>query len=180
MISGNLTRRYARALLDIGREEKSLSRTLAEVESFVGVCDAAPRLRETLSAKQIGRDEKQKALEAVLATSGFLPTTRNFLLLLVDKDRFDVLPGILVAFRRMVEEAEGIERVEVVVPSPLSAAQKEELSLALAKKTGKKIVIEEKTDPALIGGMVVQIGSVVYDGSLRTQIRQIREKLQKG
>ena len=82
--------------------------------------------------------------------------------------------------RRMVEELEGIERAEVSVPMPLSPSQKESLKEMLERRSGKKVVLEETVDPAVLGGLVVRVGSTVYDGSVRTQIRQIRENLQKG
>ncbi len=80
----------------------------------------------------------------------------------------------------MVEELEGIERVEVVVPSSLSGTQKELLKVVLERQTGKKIELEEKVDPAVLGGMVVKLGSTVYDGSVRTQLSRFQEILQKG
>lgn len=180
MIGGSLARRYARALLDIGREENQLRRILGEVESFDGLLSGNAEVREMLHAAHVSRRDKSAWLEGVLAKLDFLATTKNFLLLLVDKERVDVLPQILVELRRMVEELEGIERVEVTSPSALSAGQREQLSAAIAAKTGKKVALEEKIDPAVLGGMVVKVGSTVYDGSVRTQIHQIRENLQKG
>jgi F-type H+-transporting ATPase subunit delta len=82
--------------------------------------------------------------------------------------------------RRMVEEFEGIERVEVVVPMPLSVTQKDLLRTVLERRTGKKVVLEETVDPSVLGGLVVRVGSTVYDGSVRTQLQEIREKLRKG
>lgn len=180
MIGGSLARRYARALLDIGQEEKQLRRILTEVEGFEGMLASTAEIREMLFAAHLNRRDKAEWLDAAVAKLGFLPTTRNFLLLLVDKERMEVLPQILVELRIMVEELEGIERVEVTSPAGLSAAQRDQLSAAIAAKTGKKIELEEKIDPAVLGGMVVKVGSTVYDGSVRTQIHQIRENLQKG
>jgi F-type H+-transporting ATPase subunit delta len=104
----------------------------------------------------------------------------NFLRLLVDKRRMNILPQILPELRRMVEELEGIERVEVTVPETLSETQRDYLRSLLERQTGKRIELEEKLDPAVLGGMVVKVGSTVYDGSVRTQLSQIRENLQKG
>jgi F-type H+-transporting ATPase subunit delta len=104
----------------------------------------------------------------------------NFLRLIVDKRRMKLLPQILPELRRMVEELEGIERVEVVVPASLPKAQRDFLREVLEKQTGKRIELEEKLDPAVLGGMVVKVGSTVYDGSVRTQLSRIRENLQKG
>ena len=180
MIGGSLARRYARALFDIGREEGQLRRVLSEVEEFGTVLAGSPPLREVMEADDVSRRDKNAALDAVLARAGFLPSTKSFLSLLVEKGRMDVLPPILVALRRMVEEFEGIERVEVVVPMSLSGTQKDLLRTVLERKTGKKVVLEETVDPGVLGGVVVRVGSTVYDGSVRTQIRQIRENLEKG
>jgi F-type H+-transporting ATPase subunit delta len=180
VIGGSLARRYARALLDIGREENQLRRILGEVEDFSGMLSGTPDLREMLFAAEVNRRDKGEWLSSAVGKLGFLPTTRNFLLLLVEKERLEVLPQILVELRRMVEEIEGIERVEVTSPAGLSPAQRDRLCEAIAARTGKKIELEEKIDAAVLGGMVVKVGSTVYDGSVRTQIHQIRENLQKG
>ena len=180
MIGGSLARRYARALRDIGQEDGQVRQVLSEVESFAGLLDQSPGLREVLEAGHINRRDKQIALDQVLSKAGFLPSTKSFLSLLVDKGRMNVLLPIVGELRRMVEELEGIERVGVSVPMPMSPPQKEMLKEMLERRTGKKVVLEETVDPAVLGGLVVRVGSTVYDGSVRTQIRQIRENLQKG
>lgn len=180
MIGGSLARRYARALLDIGREEKALRRILEEGEAFAALLASSPELREALAAEHVNRRDKQGVVEGVAGKLGFLASTTNFLLLLADKGRFAELPAILAELKRMVEEAEGVERVEVAAPSALDPSQREALRAALAERTGKKIELEERVDPTLLGGMVVKVGSTVYDGSVRTQIQKIRENLKKG
>ncbi|MGE5189679.1 MAG: ATP synthase F1 subunit delta [Gemmatimonadota bacterium] len=180
MIGGSLARRYARALLAIGEEDRTVRRILSEVERFVSLTASAPLLRETLEAAHINRNDKHAALEAVVGPADFLPATKNFLLLLVDKGRMNVLPRIVEELRRLIEQLEGIERVEVVVPMPLSGTQRDLLKVVIERQTGKKAELEEKVDPAVLGGMVVKIGDTVYDGSVRTQIRTIRENLRKG
>ncbi|HEY5577496.1 MAG TPA: ATP synthase F1 subunit delta [Deferrimonas sp.] len=180
MIGGSLARRYARALLAIGGEEGNTRRILQETERFVALVTEIPLLREMLEAAQINRRDKKAALDASLAPFGFLPSTRNFLFLLVDKRRMNILSPIVTELRRLIEQSEGIERVEVSVPMPLSATQRDLLQSALEGQTGKKVVLEEKVEPDVLGGMVVKVGSTVYDGSARTQIQQIRENLEKG
>jgi F-type H+-transporting ATPase subunit delta len=180
MIGGAIARRYARALLDIGREEGQVRRVLSEVERFGRLLAEVGDLREVLEAAHVNRRDKQAALEGTVSREGFLSVTRNFLRLLVDKRRMDILPQILPELRRMAEELEGIERVEVTVPAALSETQKEFLKTVLERQTGRRIELEEKRDPAVLGGMVVKVGSTVYDGSVRTQLSRIRENLQKG
>jgi len=180
MTGSALARRYARALLDIGREEQQVRRVLSEVEQSARLLDEAPALREVLEASHINRRDKQAVLEATVSPAGYLPVTMNFLRLLVDKRRMNILPQILSELRRMVEELEGIERVEVVSSTALSGTQREFLKSVLGKQTGKRIELEEKLDPAVLGGMVVKVGSTVYDGSVQSQLSRIREILQKG
>jgi F-type H+-transporting ATPase subunit delta len=167
-------------MLDIGQEERQVRRVLSEIEQFGRLLSDAPGLREVLEAAHVNRGDKQAALEGAVSREGFLPVTMNFLRLLVDKGRMDILPQVLPELRRMVEELEGIERVEVIVPAPLSETQKDFLRTVLERQTGKRIELEEKRDPAVLGGMVVKMGSTVYDGSVRAQLSRIRENLQKG
>lgn len=180
MIGGSLARRYARALLAIGQEEGQTRRILEETERFERLVAETPPLREILEAVQVNRQDKKAALQATLAPAGFLPSTRNFLFLLVDKGRMNILSSIVSELRRLIERFEGIERVEVSVPMPLAGPQRDLLQSILEQQTGKKVVLEEKVDPAVLGGMVVKVGSTVYDGSARMQIGQIRVNLEKG
>jgi F-type H+-transporting ATPase subunit delta len=177
---GSLARRYARALFAIGQEEGQTRRILEETEQFDKQVEETPLLREMMEAAHINRRDKKTALETVLSSDGFLPSTRNFLFLLVDKRRMNILSPIVSELRRLIERNEGIERVEVEVPMPLSGTQRDLLESVLEGQTGKKVVLEEKVDPDVLGGMVVKVGSTVYDGSARTQIQQIRENLEKG
>ena len=180
MIGGSLARRDARALVAIGQEDGITRKILEETETFDKLVADTPPLREMLEAAQINRRDKKAALEAILAPVGVLPSTRNFLSLLVDKGRMIILSSIVSELRRMIEQLEGIERVEVVVPMPLSAAQRDQLRSVLEDRTGRKVVLEEKVEPGVLGGMVVKVGSTVYDGSAHTQIQQIRQNLEKG
>jgi len=180
MIGSGLARRYARALLDIGKEERQVRRVLSEVERFAGLLSEVPALRDALEAAHINSRDKLAALEATLSGEDFLPVTGNFLRLLIEKGRMNALPQILSGLRRLVEELEGIERVEVVSATPLPGTQRDFLKSVLEGQTGKRIELEEKLDPAVLGGMVVKVGSTVYDGSVRTQLSQIRENLRKG
>lgn len=180
MIGGSLARRYARALLAIGEEEGQTRRILEETEQFDKLASDTPLLREMMEANHINRRDKKAALEASLAPAGFLASTRNFLFVLVDKGRMNILSPIVSEFRRLVEQIEGIERVEVVVPMPLTGTQRDMLQSVLEGQTGKKVMLEETVEPGVLGGMIVKVGSTVYDGSARTQIKQIRQNLEKG
>src|SRR5690606_23268314 len=103
--------------------------------------------------------------------------TKNFILLLLDKDRMGDLPAIVRELRVMLDER--ANRVHAVVTSarPLSAKQEADLVKALQKVSGKSVTVEKQQDPKLLGGVVAQVGDVVYDGSLRTQLENLRQTL---
>ena len=174
MIGGSLARRYARALRDIGQEDRQVRQVLSEVEEFARLLDLSPDLREVLEAGHVNRRDKQSALGQVLSRAGFLPSTKSFLSLLVDKVRMNVLLPIVDELRRMVEELEGIERVGVSVPMPMSPPQKEMLKEMLERRTGKKVGLDENGDPAVLGGLNVRTGSTVYDANVHRLIRRSR------
>lgn len=180
MIGGGLARRYARALLGIGQEERQVRRILAEADRFALLLSEVPALREALEASHINSRDKMAVLDATVSGEDFLPVTSNFLRLLIDKGRMNAFTQILSELRRLVEELEGIERVEVVSAVPLPGTQRDFLKSVLERQTGKRIELEETLDPAVLGGMVVKVGSTIYDGSVRTQLSQIRENLRKG
>jgi F-type H+-transporting ATPase subunit delta len=167
-------------MLDIGKEKGQVRRAFSEVEEFFRVLENSNELKQAMESVSVSRQAKRVALESLLSSTGFLPETKSFLLLLVDKGRMNILPAILAELRRMVEEYEGVERAVVTVPMALSAPQKDFLRTVLEKRTGKKILLDESVDPDVLGGMIVRVGSTVYDGSVRTQIQQIRQNLQKG
>ncbi len=180
MIGGGLARRYARALLGIGQEERQVRRVLAETDRFALLLSEVPALREALEASHINSRDKMAVLDATVSGEDFLPVTSNFLRLLIDKGRMNAFTQILSELRRLVEELEGIERVEVVSAVPLPGTQRDFLKNVLERQTGKRIELEETLDPAVLGGMVVKVGSTIYDGSVRTQLSRIRENLRKG
>ena len=136
MIGGSLARRYARALLAIGEEEGQTRRILEEVEQFDRLVSETPLLREMMEAIHINRRDKKTALEASLAPAGCLSSTKNFLFLLVDKRRMGILSSIVSELRRLIEQLEGIERVEVAAPMPLTGAQRDMLRSVIEGQTG--------------------------------------------
>ncbi len=179
VIAGSLARRYARALLDIGKEEGQLRRSLTEVEGFAKSSRARPssgtRWNRRTSAGSPSRPRSRRCWPG-RTTSHDEVVPRP-----ADRQGTDERPpGDPVRAAPHGRESEGIERVEVTVPIPLSVPQKDGLRAVLERRTGKKVLLEESVDASVLGGMVVRVGSTVYDGSVRTQIQQIRQNLQKG
>jgi len=107
-------------------------------------------------------------------------TVWSFLLLLIDRNRLSFLPGISREFLRMVDEHTGRVRANVTSAQPLDAGDVARLKRTIEQKTGKQVILQQQTDPELIAGMVTQIGSIVYDGSIRTRLQQMRQTLLRG
>jgi F-type H+-transporting ATPase subunit delta len=101
----------------------------------------------------------------------------NFVNLLIDRKRIDQLPGIEMAFREKVDEIRGITRGEVVSAEALDEAEIARVKDALSKISGKQVVVTASVDPGLIGGLVAKVGDMVFDGTIRTQLNQLKESL---
>jgi F-type H+-transporting ATPase subunit delta len=98
-------------------------------------------------------------------------------MLLLDKGRIGSLPDIARAHRALVDEHAGRVRATVTTARPLDPALEARLKAALEKTSGKTVLLDKKEDPSIVGGLVTQLGDIVYDGSVRTQLQQLREQL---
>jgi F-type H+-transporting ATPase subunit delta len=126
----------------------------------------------------VGRDVKQKVLNELAAKMQLDPAVRNFILLIVDHRRAESLRDIQHAFEEELNTRLGIARAEITSARQLSAGEKDQLTAALAQRTGKKIEARFLEDKSLLGGAVVRVGSTVYDGSVREQLTRMREQLE--
>ena len=176
MIAGSLARRYARALLDIGVAQGTFEQLGTELDGLAALYSGSRDLAEALTNPVFGQAKRRAVLEAVLGRMGVSPVTRNFALLLLDRERVPYLPSIARELRAMVDERAGRVHATLTSARPLPPDHVAGVQAALEKATGKKIVLEKKEDPALLGGVVAKVGDVVYDGSVRTQLEQMRER----
>jgi len=125
----------------------------------------------------IARASKHGAIEQLVARMGASRTLRNYLFVIVDQRRAGMLPEIEQAFSALLDARQGITQATVTSAAELTAGERAELDAALAKLTGKKVQPQFHTDPALIGGAVVRIGSTIYDGSVRAQLDRLRARM---
>lgn len=177
MSAGSLSRRYAKALFEIGLEDGSYARIGKDVASLAKAIKDSKELRDVLESPTVPREDREKIVLAILQRIGGTQTTINFCKLLLDRERMNQVPGISRELSAMIDEHEGQLTAQVTSAQALSDSQKAELKTALEKLSGKKIQIESKEDPALLGGVVAKVGDLVYDGSLRTQLRELRRSL---
>ena len=110
----------------------------------------------------------------------FLKAMESFLILLFEKGRFGFLGHINDFYQKLADELKGVARATVTSATALSADAVERIRAALSKRTGKDIILDVKQDPRLIGGVITQIGDLVLDGSIGTQLRNMRESLKRG
>ena len=177
MISGSLARRYARALLDVGIDKGTHEKLAAEIDDLAVAYSAARDLQEALTNPVFPRAQRRAVLEAVLLRVGVSVETRNFVLLLLERERVQVLPAIARELRAMVDEKVGRVRATVTSARPLPAEQVAQIQSTLEKATGKKVLLDKAEDPTLIGGVVAKLGDTVYDGSVRSQLERMREQI---
>ncbi|MCB9560371.1 MAG: ATP synthase F1 subunit delta [Kofleriaceae bacterium] len=179
MVTGSLARRYARALLAIGADAKNADRLGGDVRNFAKALAASPELVTTLSNPAFPRADRKKIIDALATRFAVQPTSRNFLFVLLDHERFAHVPAISRELDRMLEAQAGRVEAEVVSATPLSPAQVTQITTVLEQLSGKKVTVVKREDPALLGGVVAKVGDLVYDGSLRSQLRALRDDMAK-
>jgi len=172
LITGSIARRYAKALLAIGVETKHHERFGQELAQFATLMENQD-LQDTLANPSHPLSKRKAVLEELITRVKPSKTVWNFLLLLADRNRLGHLDGIAREYQKMVDEHVG--RVRADVTSAVTRLKK-----ALEEMTGKQVILQQSTDPELIAGMVTQIGSIVYDGSIRTRLQQMRQSLLAG
>lgn len=175
MVLVSIARRYARALLEVALETGNADAVLAELEALAQKMDEVPELRVLMESPAFTRPQRAQVLEAIADEHGFSGVTKNFLRLLLDRDRTTHLPMIVRIYRELADVAAGRVRAEVTTPMPLPPEQLKSLQEALARATGKTIEMQRREDPSLLGGLVARVGDRVFDGSLKTQLRQLKD-----
>ncbi|HEX4450192.1 MAG TPA: ATP synthase F1 subunit delta [Kofleriaceae bacterium] len=177
MITGSLARRYAKALFEIGLAQHNVEHLGTDVRAIAAAMKESAELASVLSSPAIRRSERRKVVDALIERIGVRPITKNFVELLLDHERFSALPGISRELDAMIEAKAGRVHAEVTSAKPLDPTQLTQITAALEKLSGKKVTIAKREDPELLGGVVAKVGDVVYDGSLRTQLAQLRDQL---
>ena len=179
MIIGSIARRYAKAIMAIGIDTKKYEIFGKELGQFSALLENK-ELHDVLENPSIVMSKRKAILEALIKRLHPSKTMHNFLLLLMDRNRITALPGICREYQTLADKYAGRMRARVTSAQRLDLAMVSRLKSALEKKTGKKIILEQTTDPELIGGLVTQLGSTVFDGSIRTSLEQMRQSLLQG
>lgn len=176
-MSHAVAQRYAEALADVAAEQKNPEIVRTELGWLVDAYQESDDLRHFLSSPSITLSQKHAVIDTLAQKMALTQTMRNFLLVLTDHRRAELIETIQRAFDAELNSREGIAEAYVTSARDLSEDEKRRIMQAFEQLTKKKIHAHFWTDPALIGGAIVQIGSTIYDGSLRDQLERMREKL---
>jgi F-type H+-transporting ATPase subunit delta len=177
MPEGSLARRYAKAFIEITTRVGVVDPVGKDLLQLAEIVEASRELRIALENPAIDRASRKAVLAEILRRQGGNPETRRLVEALIDRDRLGVLREIAHAYRALADETAGRVRAAVVSAERLDEARLGQIQRALERVTGKRVVIEHDEDPALLAGVVTRIGSWVYDGSLRSQMTQLRDTL---
>ena len=172
-----VARRYASALADVVLQQGEAPEVQEELAAWTEMLQAHQTLRDVFGNPTIPLDQKRKVLNRLIELSKPRATTANFLKVLLQNQRLTDLGEINKKFAHVLDERAGLVAATVTTARPIPSDVHDRLGAALASLTGKKVRIDFVTDPDLIGGVVTRIGSTVYDGSLRNQLQQIKERM---
>jgi F-type H+-transporting ATPase subunit delta len=179
MIEGSLSRRYTKALFQLAREDRQEEQIGREIEEFHATYSAS-ELHKVLTNPALAVDTRKKILTQVIQSQQLSPLTAHFIGLLLERDRLGNLPGIVSSYRRLLNEAKGRVEAKVVSASALESAMVEQLSARLHGISGKDVVLQQDTDPSLLGGLLIELEGKVYDGSIRTQLEKMKQRIARG
>jgi F-type H+-transporting ATPase subunit delta len=174
LISG-MAGRYANALFELARENKAVDAVKADLERFDGLIGESADLARLVRSPVFGADEQLKALTAILDKAGIGGLAANFLRVVTTNRRLFAVRDMIRAYRALVARWKGEVTAEVTVAEPLNETNSGALKDALKSVThGKDIDLAVKIDPAIIGGLIVKVGSRMVDSSLRTKLNAIK------
>jgi F-type H+-transporting ATPase subunit delta len=173
-ITSGMPGRYATALFELALESKAIDAVKADLERFDALIAESADLLRLVRSPVFTADEQTKALAAVLAQAGISGLAANFILFLARKRRLFAVRQIIAAYRALVARHKGEVTAQVTVAQKLSDAHLSALEDALKSVTKQEVALDLKVDPAIIGGLVVKLGSRMVDSSLRTKLNSIK------
>jgi len=173
LVSG-VAGRYATALFELASEANAIDAVSADLNSFSAMIDESADLKRLIESPAFSAEEQVAAIKALLTAAGISGIAGNFIGFVASKRRLFALPGMIAGFRALVAEAKGIVSAQVTVAEEPSAKRLEEIRATLKDVAGTDVDVAIKVDPAIIGGLVVKMGSRMVDASLKTKLNSIR------
>jgi F-type H+-transporting ATPase subunit delta len=173
-----LSLRYAHAFASVAAASHlDVAAAQQQLSDFSGTLAGSRELREVLMNPSIANEQKLKVLDAIAGRIGMFPQVRNFIAVIMNHQRLDELDEILTEYHAVADDQSGLTEAEVTSARPLNDNDRAELEAQVQKLAGGRIRTTYSQDATLLGGAVVRIGSTVYDGSIRAQLQQLKQKL---
>lgn len=171
--------RYARALLDVAIAEGDPARVDRELKTLAEIFRGHAELQNVLANPAVPMAAKRRLIEGLVARTKPSPMLGKLLLMLADRDRLALIPELAEVYGERFLEHQQIVKADVTTAVPLSPDRLAEMERRIAAATGRKVTMTASVDPALIGGAVARVGSIVYDGSIATQLSKMKERLEE-
>jgi F-type H+-transporting ATPase subunit delta len=172
-----IAKRYARALVELSYEKNLVDKTRADLGAFTEVVEGQELLRKLLSSPAFTPEAKNAVIADVAVRLGLQQTTKRFLAYLAETGRIRYISEVRDAFEGILADRQNRARARLTTAAPLQAAEVADIRKQLESLTGKQVEIDAGVDASLIGGARAQIGSVVYDGTISSQLGKMRERL---
>ncbi|MES2121128.1 MAG: F0F1 ATP synthase subunit delta [Pseudomonadota bacterium] len=172
-IRASLAGRYASALFDLARDERKIDAVGRSLDALNAALADSKDFSELVASPLVSREEAGKALAALAPKLGLDPITANFLGVLARNGRKSQLRSVIRSFRRLAADHRGETTAEVVTARPLADDQIAQLKTQLRARAGRDVTIEAQVDPAVLGGIVVKMGSQRIDASIRTKLNRL-------
>ena len=172
-ISG-IAERYASALFALALESKAIDKVQADLDVFLGMMESSADLQRLISSPIFSADQQADAIAALLVKAKISGLTANFLGLVANNSRLFAVHGMIKAFRGLVADHRGEVAADVTSATALTPAQMKSLKTVLNSAVGKKVQIAQHVDPAVLGGMIVKVGSRMIDTTLRTKLDNLK------
>lgn len=172
-----LAKRYAKALFAVGKELEAFDQYSEVLGAMAQLYADAPDVKDALTNPLYPMEVREKVMAHLVGAVNASQEMGNFLKLLVQKKRADVLPDIAEVFQAMVDAERNVCQGSVVSAAELSEDLKQKVQATLEKITGKQVVLTTTVDPAIIGGVIAKVGDLVMDGSIKTQLAGLKESI---
>jgi F-type H+-transporting ATPase subunit delta len=179
MIMGSIARRYAKALFGLAVEADRVEAWATSLLALQQVIEGSPDLQDVLSNPVYSKEQRRAIVEKLAAALSLDAAPRDLLFLLGDRNRLGYLSSIVATFRDFADAHLGRLRAKVTSAVKLDDVQAQAIADKLSQATKAMVLLDRAVDPAILGGVVAQVGSLVYDGSVRTQLEDLRQQLKR-
>ncbi|MCF6093223.1 F0F1 ATP synthase subunit delta [Microaerobacter geothermalis] len=177
MISGAVAKRYARALFEVAEQKGKLEEVEKDLTAMLGVLNEHPDLRKLLAHPGLHAEEKKEQMKLIFSGK-WTEETENFIFLLIDRRREQVLEQVVEEYTKLANQGRGIADAIVTTAQPLSKEDENEIAQRFGKVLSKQLRITNVVDKNILGGIVVRIGDRVYDGSIAGKLKRFKQQLQ--